>query len=216
MVSGDDGVGGVSALKRAAGTPQVPAVMEARQLIVWGVAVAWLSLSNARILNVVVPTFWDGNVKKPALMADMAVGGASPERDHSRQPAGTTGNPQGYWIRPAGGKLSRKLPEGPVDLLGNVPHLVQRQSVKTDRLAVRCGESKIQVEVKQDLMGMGKLVKPEELTLGGCSPTEVDNWAHVLAFEAELHGCGSTLEVRTSSTSCLLVPSGANLLSLSF
>lgn len=177
--------------------------MEARQLIVWGVAVACLSLGDARVLNVVVPTFWDGSVKKPALMADMALGAASPERDHSRQPARNTGNPQGNRIRPAAGKLPLKLPEGPVDLLENVPNLVQRQSVKTDRLAVKCGESKIQVEVKQDLMGTGKLVKPEELTLGGCSPTEVDNWAHVLAFEAELHGCGSTLEVRTFSTSCL-------------
>lgn len=177
--------------------------MEARQLIVWGVAVACLSLGNARVFNVVVPNFWDGDVRKSALMADVAVGAASPERDHSRQPARDTGNPQGNWIRPAPEKLSRKLPEVPVDLLESVPHLVQRQSVKTDRLAVRCGESKVQVEVKQDLMGTGKLVKPEELTLGGCSATEVDTWAHVLAFESELHGCGSTLEVRTFSISCL-------------
>lgn len=190
-----------AALKGLQADPQVSAVMEARQLIVWGIVVACLSLSlsDARVLNVVVPTFWDGDVKKPALMADMAVGAASPERDHSRQPARNTGNPQDNRIRPAAGKPLRKLPEGPVDLLENVPQLVQRQSVKTDRLAVRCGESKIQVEVKQDLMGRGKLVKPEELTLGGCSPTEVDNWAHVLAFESELHGCGSTLEVRTFS-----------------
>lgn len=176
--------------------PQVSAVMEARQLIVWGVVVVCLSLSDARVLNVVVPNFWDGDVKKPALMMNMPVGAASPERDHSRQPARSTGNPQGNRIRPAAVKLPRKLPEGPVDLLESIPHLVQRQSVKTDRLAVRCGESRIQVEVKQDLMGTGKLVKPEELTLGGCSPTEVDDWAHVLAFESELHGCGSTLEVR--------------------
>lgn len=182
---------------------QVSAVMEARQLIVWGIVVVCLSLSNARVLNVVVPAFWDGYMKKPTLMADMVVGSASPERDRSRQPARNTGNPQGNRIHPAAGKLPRKLPEGPVDLLESVPHLVQRQSVKTDRLAVRCGESKIQVEVKQDLMGMGKLVKPEELTLGGCSPTEVDTWAHVLAFESELHGCGSTLEVRAFSFSCL-------------
>lgn len=198
-------------LQGPASPTQVSAVMEARQLIVWGVAVACLSLSDARVLNVVVPTFWDGDVKKPALMADVAMGAASPERDHSRQPARNTGNPQGNRIRPA----ARKLPEGPVDLLDKVPHLVHRQSVKTDRLAVRCGESKVQVEVKQDLMGTGKLVKPGELTLGGCSPTEVDNWAHVLAFESELQGCGSTLEVRTFPTSCLLVPPGANLLSLS-
>ncbi|TWW77807.1 uncharacterized protein LOC130535167 [Takifugu flavidus] len=187
-----------AALKGLQG-PQVSAVMEARQLIVWGVVAACLSLSNARVLNVVVPTFWDGDVKKPALMADVAVGAASPERDHSRQPARNTGNPQGNRIRPAAGKLPRKLPEGLVDLLEKVPHLVQRQTVKTDRLAVRCGSSKIQVEVKQDLMGTGKLVKPEELTLGGCSPTEVDDWAHVLAFESELHSCGSTLEMRENT-----------------
>lgn len=178
--------------------------METGQLIVWGFVVACLRVSNARFLNVVVPTFWDADVRKPALMEDMALAAAGPERDHSREPARNAINPQGNRIRPAANDLPRKVPEGPADLLVNPPRLVQKQSVKTDRLAVRCGESKIQVEVKQDLMGMGKLVKPEELTLGGCSPTEVDRWAHVLVFESDLHGCGSTLEVsKFSIAACL-------------
>ncbi|KAI4815952.1 hypothetical protein KUCAC02_006075 [Chaenocephalus aceratus] len=49
------------------------------------------------------------------------------------------------------------------------------------------------------LLGRGTLIKPEEITLGGCSATEVDNWAHVLAFESELHGCGSTLVMTENS-----------------
>lgn len=183
--------------------------METRQLIVWGLVVACLQLSNARFLNVVVPTFWDADVKKPALMEDMALAAAGPERDHSREPARNTINLQGNRIPPVANNLPQKVPEGPANLLENPPRLVQKQSVKTDRLAVRCGESKIQVEVKQDLMGTRRLVKPEELTLGGCSPTEVDRWAHVLVFESDLHGCGSTLVVsKFSIAACFHVTPG--------
>lgn len=201
-------------LKKAAQTGEVCAAMETRQLIVWGFVVTCLRLSNARFLKVVVPTYWDADVK-PALMEDMAEDAAVPERDHSREPAQNLGKPQGNRIHPAVERFPRRFPEGQSVVLKNPTHLLQQQTVKTDRLAVRCGESKIQVEVKQDLMGRGKLIKPEELTLGGCSPTEVDNWAHVLAFESELHGCGSTLVVRRPSfTACFLVPSETNLLSL--
>lgn len=186
-------MGGVRGLKKAAQPGEACAVMETRQLIVWGFAVACLQLSDARFLKVVVPTYWDVDVK-PALMED--AGAAVPERGHSREPAQSRGKPQGNQIHPAVGKFPQKLPEGQSARLKNPVRLVQQQTVKTDRLAVRCGERTVQVEVKQDLRGRGRLIKPEELTLGGCSATEVDDWAHVLAFESELHGCGSTLEVR--------------------
>lgn len=168
--------------------------METRQLIVWGFAVACLSLSHARFLKVVVPTYWDVGAK-PALMEDMAEGAAGPERDHSREPVQNQGRPQNNQIHPAVEGFPQKFPEGRL-VVQKKPVRVFQQTVKTERLGVRCGGKKVQVEVKQDLMGKGKLIKPEELTLGGCSPTEVDSWAHVLVFESELHGCGSTLQVR--------------------
>lgn len=206
-------MGGVRGLKKAAQAGEVCAVMETRQLIVWGFAVA--CLSDAHFLRVVVPTYWDADVR-PSLMEDMVEGAAAPERDHSREPAQNPEQPQGNRIRPAVEKFPQKVPDGQSAVLKNPSHLLQQQqSVKTDRLAVRCSESKIQVEVKQDLMGKGKLINPEELTLGGCSPIEVDNWAHVLVFESELHGCGSTLVVRKLSfTACFLLTSETNLLSL--
>lgn len=198
MASGDEGVGGAWGLEQAAQTGEACAAMETRQLIVWGLAVTCLRLGHARFLSVVVPTYWDGGVE-PALMDDVAAGAAAPEREHSREPARDPGKPQGHRIRPAADKFPRKFPDGQSAVLKNPAALLhQQQSVKTDRLAVRCSERRIQVEVKRDLMGRGKLISPEELTLGGCPPTEVDHWAHVLAFESELHGCGSTLAVSAS------------------
>lgn len=190
--------------------------METRQLIVWGFAAACLRLGDARFLSVFVPTYWDNDVVAPALMDDMEEGAALPERDHSREPARNPGKPQRGRIHPALQKFPWRVLDGQSAVLKSPAHPLQQRSVKTDRLAVRCGESKVQVEVKQDLMGRGKLVKPEELTLGGCPPVEVDNWAHVLAFESELHGCGSTLVVRKPSLPPVSVASETQLLSLPF
>lgn len=146
--------------------------METRQLMVWGLAVACLGLVDARFLRLDVPTYWNADAK-PALQEDAAAAGGE-----SR-------------VRPATRKVGTD-PKTP-------PRVFQQQSVKTDRLALRCGDSRVQVEVKQDLMGTGRPVRPEELTLGGCPPTEVDARARVLAFESELHECGSTLEVRDNA-----------------
>lgn len=198
-------MGGVRGLKKAAQPGEACAAMETRQLIVWGFVGVCLRLSNARFLEVDVPTCRDADVKA-ALMQDMAAALADPERDHSREPAQNPGKPQGNQIHSAVQMFPQKFPDGQSAVLKNPARLLQQQSVKTDRLAVRCTERKIQVEVKQDLMGRGRLIKPEELTLGGCPPTEVDNWAHVLAFESELHGCGSRLVVsKLSFTACFFV-----------
>uniref|UniRef100_A0A8C8FFS7 Zona pellucida sperm-binding protein 3 n=1 Tax=Oncorhynchus tshawytscha TaxID=74940 RepID=A0A8C8FFS7_ONCTS len=51
----------------------------------------------------------------------------------------------------------------------------------------------VRVKVKQDLLGIGRLIQPQRITLGGCPATEEDADAHVITFESELHGCGSEL-----------------------
>uniref|UniRef100_A0A8C7HKC9 Zona pellucida sperm-binding protein 3 n=1 Tax=Oncorhynchus kisutch TaxID=8019 RepID=A0A8C7HKC9_ONCKI len=53
----------------------------------------------------------------------------------------------------------------------------------------------VRVNVKQDLLGIGRLIQPQRITLGGCAATEEDADAHVITFESELHGCGSELTV---------------------
>lgn len=181
---GNESVGGVMFLRRTLWEATCFAMM-IRLLALF--VFACVRLGDAHVLSVVVPTFWDADVQQPVLMEDVATAG--PERGDSREPTQKASQ-----IQPATRKLSWNFPEDPVDLVKK-PYQQQQQPVKTDRVAVKCEVNKIQVEVKQDLMGHGKMIKPEELTLGGCPATEVDDWAHVLAFESELHGCGSTLVV---------------------
>ncbi|XP_034533770.1 zona pellucida sperm-binding protein 3-like [Notolabrus celidotus] len=70
---------------------------------------------------------------------------------------------------------------------------VQRVPVPADSVAVRCGEGKVTVEVKQNFLGNGQLIRPGDLTLGGCAA--VDSADHVLKFQSELQSCGSTLKM---------------------
>lgn len=167
-----------------------------RQLIVFGFVFAFVRLSDARFLSVVVPTYWGTETQKPAKVE--AKPEAGPEREHSRKSAQQAGWLQAKPSPPEVQLLSWKFPEVPVDPVKKPSNFQLRQPARPDRLAVRCGESKIQVEVSQDLLGNGKLIKPEEITLGGCSATEIDELSHVLAFESELHNCGSTLVVGVS------------------
>ncbi|XP_028275749.1 zona pellucida sperm-binding protein 3-like [Parambassis ranga] len=146
-------------------------------------------LSDARPLSVSVPTYWD---EDPAVVeADSA---AEPERKHSSQQAGGLKSQQEWSAREP---LFWKFPADPVDCLKKPPidfkprRPVETNRVVTSRVAVRCGESKIQVEVSQDLLGLGKLIKPQDITLGSCPATEIDDSSHVLVFESELHKCGS-------------------------
>uniref|UniRef100_A0A665TJT9 Zona pellucida sperm-binding protein 3 n=1 Tax=Echeneis naucrates TaxID=173247 RepID=A0A665TJT9_ECHNA len=69
--------------------------------------------------------------------------------------------------------------------------LEQRVPVPAESVAVRCGERKVTVEVKQDFLGNGQLIRPSDLTLGGC--TAVDTTDHILHFQTELHGCSSNV-----------------------
>ncbi|XP_061117845.1 zona pellucida sperm-binding protein 3-like [Conger conger] len=64
---------------------------------------------------------------------------------------------------------------------------------------VHCGESSVQVEVDMDLLGIGHVIQPSDITLGGCSPVAQDESAQVLLFETELHGCGSVLAMTETS-----------------
>ncbi|KAJ8407530.1 hypothetical protein AAFF_G00273870 [Aldrovandia affinis] len=65
--------------------------------------------------------------------------------------------------------------------------------VKPDTVRAQCEESSVQVEVDLDLLGIGQLIEPSDITLGGCAPVGQDNSAQALLFESELEGCGSTL-----------------------
>ncbi|XP_074483443.1 zona pellucida sperm-binding protein 3-like [Sebastes fasciatus] len=66
----------------------------------------------------------------------------------------------------------------------------QRVPVPADSVAARCGEREVTVEVKQNFLGNGQLIRPSDLTLGGCAALDT---ARVLHFQTELHGCGCTV-----------------------
>ncbi|XP_042369089.1 zona pellucida sperm-binding protein 3-like [Plectropomus leopardus] len=67
----------------------------------------------------------------------------------------------------------------------------QRVPSAASSVAVRCGEGRVIIEVKQDFLGNGQLIHPSDLTLGGCAA--LDGAHHVLRFQSELHSCGSMM-----------------------
>ncbi|CAL8360440.1 unnamed protein product [Merluccius merluccius] len=91
--------------------------------------------------------------------------------------------------------LTWTFPQDPVPVAPVTPRRFesQRPAAAPDRVAVRCGEGAVGVEVSQDLLGTGRLVRPEELTLGGCGATLADDSSRVLTFWSPLHGCNSRL-----------------------
>ncbi|CAL8343737.1 unnamed protein product [Arctogadus glacialis] len=120
--------------------------------------------------------------------------GADPERPGSRGP------PHRYaGSRPpqAVGQLSPwaypKEPAAPVASMNPPMFQLRPPTTTRDNLAVRCGEDSVDVEVSQDLQGTGRLVQPDELTLGGCAATLADDSSQVLVFHSQLHGCNSKL-----------------------
>ncbi|XP_012712720.2 zona pellucida sperm-binding protein 3 [Fundulus heteroclitus] len=60
-----------------------------------------------------------------------------------------------------------------------------------ESVSVRCSEEKVTVAVKNNFLGNGQLIHPDDLTLGGCMA--VDAVDHILLFETELQGCGGTV-----------------------
>ncbi|XP_059183830.1 zona pellucida sperm-binding protein 3-like [Centropristis striata] len=67
----------------------------------------------------------------------------------------------------------------------------QPVSVPAESVAVRCGEDEVTVEVKQNFLGNGQLIRPSDLTLGGCAALHASS--PILHFQTELPGCGSTV-----------------------
>ncbi|CAM9136407.1 unnamed protein product [Lampetra planeri] len=70
----------------------------------------------------------------------------------------------------------------------------QRVPTPAHSVVARCGEAEVAIEVKQDFFGNGELIRPSDLTLGGCAAVDADD-DHVLHFRSELHGCSSTIKL---------------------
>ncbi|KTG41928.1 hypothetical protein cypCar_00037758, partial [Cyprinus carpio] len=68
-----------------------------------------------------------------------------------------------------------------------------RQPVTPSSVAIQCGETRIHVEVQQDLFSNGQLIQPSGLTLGGCPVVGLVPGSKVLYFENELQDCNSVL-----------------------
>ncbi|XP_049433486.1 zona pellucida sperm-binding protein 3-like isoform X2 [Epinephelus fuscoguttatus] len=117
--------------------------MGSMQFIVFGFVLACVELSDTRFLSITVPTYWrdDVEVKPPA----------EPEREHSRDSAQQAGMLQADQIQHAVAPLSWKFPEEPVDSVNKPPVKFDlRQRATDNRVAVRCGENKIHVEMTEN------------------------------------------------------------------
>ncbi|XP_061841411.1 zona pellucida sperm-binding protein 3-like [Nerophis lumbriciformis] len=68
-----------------------------------------------------------------------------------------------------------------------------RVPVPADSVAVHCGEGEVIIEVKQNFLGNGQLIRPSDMTLGGCGLLHVAD--HTLLFRTELQECGSTMKM---------------------
>ncbi|XP_077452064.1 zona pellucida sperm-binding protein 3-like isoform X2 [Stigmatopora argus] len=73
------------------------------------------------------------------------------------------------------------------------PHFELKPPEAPDSIRVTCMENSIRVEAKRDLLGIGQLIKPADITLGACPSTREDTQDQVLIFESELHACGSQI-----------------------
>ncbi|KAK2880341.1 hypothetical protein Q8A73_023039 [Channa argus] len=69
----------------------------------------------------------------------------------------------------------------------------ERVPVSADSVVVHCGEGEVTMQVKQNFLGNGQFIHPGDLTLGGCTALHVAD--NILQFQAELHGCGSTMSM---------------------
>lgn len=69
----------------------------------------------------------------------------------------------------------------------------QRVPVPPTSVAARCGQREVNVEVKQNFLGNGELIRPSDLTLGGCAALDIDH--HILRFQSDLHGCSSAIRM---------------------
>ncbi|XP_041934563.1 uncharacterized protein LOC121697213 isoform X2 [Alosa sapidissima] len=70
-----------------------------------------------------------------------------------------------------------------------------QQPVMPQSIHAVCGETSLQLTVKMDLLGTGDLIDPADITLGGCSPTVLDESQQELLFETALRECGGTAQL---------------------
>uniref|UniRef100_A0AAZ3SDB9 Zona pellucida sperm-binding protein 3 n=1 Tax=Oncorhynchus tshawytscha TaxID=74940 RepID=A0AAZ3SDB9_ONCTS len=138
---------------------------------VMNLASLWVSLWARNLASSLLASLWFRNLASLWPGKDL-------ERSQSKQ---TSENPL-TWSYPQVAKPEHR------------PTVSERlKQVAANSVSAQCGESVVRVQVNQDLLGIGRLIQPERITLGGCAATEEDAEAHVITFESELHGCGSEL-----------------------
>lgn len=189
-------MGGValSQCLKSSGASYLHSTMESRQVIVLSLVLAGVVLSEA-LRGVRPPGYWAAGKQTSKLEKEFKLADGL-QRERFSLFAEPAGRFHSKWVQSADDKLKWNFPEDPVEPVTRPPvQLKVVQPTVSNRVAVKCGESRVQVEVSQDLLGIGKLVNPDEVTLGGCRPAEIDHHSHVLVFESELHDCGSTLTV---------------------
>ncbi|XP_072549136.1 zona pellucida glycoprotein 3e [Salminus brasiliensis] len=92
-------------------------------------------------------------------------------------------------------KVTWRFPQVPLPTRQPPVPFELRHPTPVSSVAVACGENSLYVEVKKDLFGIGELISPLDLTLGGCAVTGEDAAARVLMFESELQACNSVLRM---------------------
>ncbi|CAG6007224.1 unnamed protein product [Menidia menidia] len=168
--------------------------MEGRLLVVFSLLCGCVWLSEARLGSMRMSPYWAAMVQRPE---NVEAKPAAPERERFALLPRSAGRFHSKSVQPEDERFSWKFPDDPVDQVKRPPFMFQVQEPEVpSRVAVKCGESTIQVEVSQDLLGIGTLISPDEISLGGCPAVDIDEFANVLIFESELHDCGSTLEVK--------------------
>lgn len=74
-----------------------------------------------------------------------------------------------------------------------------RTLLGTHPVEVRCHEAQLAVTVQRDLFGTGKLIRPQDITLGPSLCRPVLALEEEIRFEVGLHECGNRLQVRLAS-----------------
>ncbi|XP_063762488.1 uncharacterized protein LOC134879867 isoform X2 [Eleginops maclovinus] len=109
-------------------------------LVVFGFVLACVRLSDARFLSMSGPTYLTVEVEMEP----------ETEGEHPRESVQHADSLQAEQIQPAEQTLSWRFPKDPVDSVKKNPvNFSSRQPVTTNRVAVRCGESRIQVEMRE-------------------------------------------------------------------
>ncbi|XP_075993973.1 zona pellucida sperm-binding protein 3-like [Genypterus blacodes] len=116
----------------------------------------------------------------------------SPWQDPDQDPVWGPGPPVRQEQQSFQEPLTWKFPAPPAEEEPRFPPEFQLTTrAPVDSVSAVCGEDRVRVEVKKDLLGLGREVQATELSLGGCPASSQDQ--HNFLFESELHTCGSHL-----------------------